>query len=250
MLDHNVDINRPDSSRTTGGKKLIGNGHDYSLGVLNNAAASGDVDTFDYLVSRGADPSRSRALHHASRCRNPTKTEAMIHHLIDKHGMGVDEIKDIENLRYVGMINHIQDVGTPLNCAVINHNMAALDTLLRRGADATGRSSAGPEGGYRPPANTAIALYRRVPFVNALEPLFRAGASPSSTLIQAVSADNLVAARICLENGADLAEIDEQEREMIEEEREFTNGGDETPNVEWITDRMRDLFREWKLAHQ
>jgi hypothetical protein len=58
--------------------------YDKTLGVLNNAATLGDIDLFDYLVSRGADPSKSIALHAAARCPDPVKTKAMILHLVDK----------------------------------------------------------------------------------------------------------------------------------------------------------------------
>ncbi|KAK6068257.1 hypothetical protein SCUP515_09752 [Seiridium cupressi] len=241
LLNQGVDINRPDSTRTTGGVSLLRGGYDHSLGVLNNAAARGDIETFDYLLSQGADPTRSRALHLASRCKDLAKTVAMIHHLIDKHGFGVDELKDQNEIRRLGhTYQQIRDTGTPLNCAVVNRNMAALQTLLERGAN--------PEGSGHPrqaPANTAILRWRRLPWDEALEPLFKAGANPSSALIQAVESDNIDGAKICLQYGADLAGVDETEKDRMEEN---ARGDGEIPDFDWMSAEMRALLQEWSFV--
>ncbi|KAK9419940.1 putative Zn(2)-C6 fungal-type domain-containing protein [Seiridium unicorne] len=244
LIDHGVDINCPDSSRTTRGVECYKGEFDHSLGVLNNAAARGDIAMFDYLISRGADLSRSRALHHASRCRDPTKTEAMILHLINNYGLDVDEVKD-EGLRNITFTyNRVLDTGTPLNCAVVHRNMAALTTLLKQGAN----PNSGPNGrqSYEAPANTAIMPNNRRPWVEALEPLFKAGADPSGTLIQAVESDDIEAAKICLKYGGELAEVFEVEGEKIEDD---TNSDNETPDIDFISDEMRMLFQEWKQSN-
>ncbi|KAK8119330.1 uncharacterized protein PG998_003956 [Apiospora kogelbergensis] len=236
LLDQGVDINQPDSKRTTGGVLVTGSGYDHSLGVLNNVAARGDIDTFDWLVSRGADPSLSRSLHHVPRIIDEDasvggKTEAMINHLLDNHGFEVDKVKD-EPLRKLGFdYQRIRDNGSPLNCSVVHKNMSALTALLKRGADANG----GPASDHAP-AHTAITL--RSPWLPALAPLFEAGADPTSALVQAVLSDNVDAARICLEHGADVDAVKEEEKLTREEQ-----GVDEDDeDFEFMSDEMRAVI--------
>ncbi|TLD11675.1 hypothetical protein E2P81_ATG10422 [Venturia nashicola] len=62
MLDHGVDINQTDFRRTEDGFRLTGP-NDTSLKVLNSVAARGDIELYDHLIARGADQSRSLALH-------------------------------------------------------------------------------------------------------------------------------------------------------------------------------------------
>ena len=65
LLDQGADINRTDSMRRDEGSVLAVGEADFSLHLLNNVAASGDIDLFDHLVSRGADTSLCTALHAA-----------------------------------------------------------------------------------------------------------------------------------------------------------------------------------------
>jgi hypothetical protein len=58
MLDHGVDINRTDYSRTASGFRLAGP-NDTSLKVLNGVAARGDIELYDHLIARRVAPSRS-----------------------------------------------------------------------------------------------------------------------------------------------------------------------------------------------
>jgi hypothetical protein len=129
MIEHGADINRTDYSRTDGGLGLAGT-VDTSLKVPNGVAARGDIELYDHLVARGADQSRSLALHCASRCKDAGKFTAMIDHLLDKYYMHIEF--DNEKLRnHFGMVG---DSGTPLRSAVYHQNLAAVHKLLARGA--------------------------------------------------------------------------------------------------------------------
>lgn len=112
--------------------------------MLNNAAASGDIETFDYLVSRGANPLRSLALHHATRCQDAEKTKAMISHLLDKHNLDINASGGTLSLQKFILFIHGDD-GAPLKCAVANQNMAAIEELLKNGADPNGADPNGEE---------------------------------------------------------------------------------------------------------
>lgn len=75
--------------------------------------ASGNVQLFDHLVCRGANPHLSIALHRASKCPNHIKSIAMIDDLLDEHRMDINA--NDEDLR--DSFDHSYDSGTPLNCA-------------------------------------------------------------------------------------------------------------------------------------
>lgn len=94
LFDHGADINQTDSSRLDRGFPLNGS-WDYSVHVLSRVAAKGDIAFFDHLVSRGADPSRSFALHCASKNTDTTGAVAMIRHLLDKYNLDIEAHKDI-----------------------------------------------------------------------------------------------------------------------------------------------------------
>lgn len=61
--------------------------------VLNAAAKLGDIYAFDYLVSRGAQPSRSLALHLPTEGPDDGKSVKMIIHLIEKHQFDVNDAR-------------------------------------------------------------------------------------------------------------------------------------------------------------
>jgi hypothetical protein len=107
--------------------------YDRTLGVLNEAAALGDVDLFDWLVSRGADASKSIALHTVARCKDPAKTKAMISHLIGKYGFDPNADDNATGLRSLG--GFVDDGGHPLRFAVRYQNLTAVEALLQHGAD-------------------------------------------------------------------------------------------------------------------
>lgn len=153
-------------------------------------AASGDIELFDHIVSRGADPQRSMALHRASRCPDPEKTIAMVDHLLDKHHMDI-EANNKKLLRTVDSV----DFGTPLNLAVHHRNLAAVKHLLKRGAQP------------RDAADQSAGQLGAIPFLPALGPLLDAGADPDDALKLVIRTNNLEAARLCVEAGADLKAI-------------------------------------------
>jgi hypothetical protein len=188
LLDQGVDINLTDTERTDTGQRP-GQCHDYSIKVLNNVAANGDIELFDHLVARGADPQRSMALHCASKCHDSLKATAMIDHLLDVHHMDIEA--DNEKLR--DFFHAAGDSGTPLNCAVYYHNLPALRRLLERGA--------APD----------KALYATIdpviddPWPPGLAPLLDAGADADDALERAVNFLRFEAAEICVEKGANVS---------------------------------------------
>ena len=163
--------------------------------VLSNVAARGDIELFDHLVRRGANPHRSLALHSVSRCKDPQKAKAMVDHLLDKHGMNIEtHNKTLRELMFM------RDSGTPIHCAVHYRNLATLEQLLARGAD--------PESGVR----YAIGNVLFTSYLPALAPLLEAGADVTDALDLAVGSKNVEAAKICLAHGADLSRVMEEQR--------------------------------------
>lgn len=155
--------------------------------LLDKVAAKGDIEYFDYLVSRGADPHRSLALHCASECRDPQKTSAVIDHLLDVHKMDIEA----DNEGFRDFILAACDRGTPLNSAVYHHNIPAMRKLLQRGAN--------PEKAV----NQVVSGYSIRPWMWALGVLLDAGADPNHAFEDAVECFRLEAARVCLKKGAD-----------------------------------------------
>ena len=135
------------------------------------------------------------SLHRASKCQDARKSIAMIDHLLEKHHMDIEANND--DMR--DKIDHSDDSGTPINCAVYYRNLAAVNHLLKRGAKP---SDAAYQSAGRRWGATAYE-----PFLPALGPLLDAGANPDRTLRIAVYIDNIEAARICLKAGADPREI-------------------------------------------
>lgn len=166
---------------------------DYSLKVLNNIAANGDIKLFDHIVSRGADPLRSLALHRASKCKEAEKSIAMIDHLLDNHHMNLEA--DTEELRL--SIHFPLDAGTPLACAVYYENLAAVKHLLKRGAKPNSTALDNAIGWVCAPAG----------FLPAIDPLLAAGGSVEIALEQAVDMKNLEAVKVCVARGADAASM-------------------------------------------
>jgi ankyrin repeat protein len=110
---------------------------DRTCEVLNVAAHHGDTDLFDHLVARGADPSRSNALHYAASCKDAVKATAMITHLIETYHLdpnasdscgGLNELANLPG----GFGDPYRD---PLNHAVSKGNLPAVEALLNFGAD-------------------------------------------------------------------------------------------------------------------
>lgn len=137
LLDQGADINR---SRPTLRTPLSPVGHvDHTVGALNEAARLGDPELFDYLVSRGADPTRSLALHYA--CGSPEDaTRAMLDHLLtrygDAFGRDVSASDEKPGLRDYGPQHRPRPrcSGTPWRYALCHNNLVALQYLSARGA--------------------------------------------------------------------------------------------------------------------
>jgi hypothetical protein len=182
---------------------------DYSLKVLNKIAASGDIELFDHIVSRGADPQRSIALHRASKCRDPEKSVAMIDHLLDKHHMDIES----KGEDFHTLIDSI-DAGTPLNRAVHYRNLAAVKHLLKRGAQP------------RDAADQAAGQWGIKPFLPALGPLLDAGADPDDALEIVIRTNDIEAARMCVEAGADPRAIVSKRRAWNDEMEAFLRSFD------------------------
>ena len=189
MLDHGADISRTDTGRLYNGFNLAIGSSDNSLHLLNIVAANGDIDLFDHLVSRGADPSRSLALHAASKCQDHEKSMVIVCHLLDKHNMDIN----VDDETFRDTFNGVFDEGSPMCSAVINHNLAVLRKLLHRGASFSGPRSW--------PVSHAVEAEDG--FLPALEPLLRGGADPTRALKTSVREMNLEAAKTCLKFGAD-----------------------------------------------
>jgi hypothetical protein len=193
ILDQGADINDSDHRRTDTGFRLAGK--DFSVKVLSKVAAAGDIELFDHLVSRGADPHRSYSLHSVSRCEDPEKSKAMIDHLLDVHHMNIEASDyDLRDIMFYPA------GGTPLHSAVHSNNLATLKHLLIRGANpATAMEHA-----------IGNSIYNgNLP---ALALLLGAGYSPDHALYDAVSVKNIDAAEMCLAYGADPTQVIEMSR--------------------------------------
>ena len=142
---------------------------------------------FNDLVSRGADPRLSIALHRASKCQDAATCIAMIDNLLDQHNMDIEGDNEVFRNR----IDYSADSGTPLNCALCYKNIAAINHLLKRGAN--------PESAV---SHSVGTNYWRTGFLPALGPLLDAGADPDAALELAATRDDIEAAAICLSRGA------------------------------------------------
>ena len=162
--------------------------------MLNNAAASGDVELFNHLVARGADPHKSMALHYVSKIKDPEKAVAMLSNLLDKHNMNIHA--DTDDLR--DFFHDAQDSGTPLCTAVWRKNLTVVEELLRRGAHPDAGGATGDSA-----VSKAVGGLMFEGFLPALQPLLDAGADPTRALVSAASTGKLDIAKDCLQYGAD-----------------------------------------------
>jgi ankyrin repeat protein len=165
---------------------MMGGGKDYSLEVLNRAAAQGNVELFRHLVHRGADPSRSLAPHRASEYKNAIELEAMIDCLLDRYNFDMEA--DNRDFLKTGPRPHL---GTPLHVAIYNKNIDDVRHLLKKGAD--------PESGVRIATGSNIII--REGWLPALDALLDAGANVDHAFNQAVKFAKVEAANLCLNRG-------------------------------------------------
>lgn len=213
LLDQGVDVNSYSPYRSI--KK---GDRDDTVGVLNEAAALGDTALFDYLVSRGADPKRSIALHEATRCKDPVKTAAIIDHLVEKYNFDVDADDSCGGLRdFFG-----DQPQLPLDEATSRHNATAVRALLKHGAKSKDRSLC-----------TAV-LYEAIPEMRIL---LDVGADATRACFFAARINKLTAARVCLEYGADVDAVEAKDREWAA-----------NPGIGYyrMESEMHELLDEWK----
>ena len=191
--------------------------------VLNVAAHHGDIDLFDHLVARGADPSRSNALHYAASCKNAVKATAMITHLIETHHLdpnasdscgGLNELLDLPG----GLGDPYRN---PLDYAVSGGNLPAVEALLKFGADPSNFIDEAIEEKQAP----------------AVKILLEAGADCSKSFPRAVTTDFLEGAELCLQYGADPADGERYGKELADDPHCMYKG---------MTPEMRKLLDEWK----
>jgi hypothetical protein len=184
---------------------------DDTLEILNEAATLGDIELFDHLVERGAGPSRSIALHRATLCKYPALTTRMITHLVGKYQFDVNADDLCGGLRWFqesGVTN--PDSGSPLACAVRCQNAAAVEALLKYGADVD--NIWGFPRGRAPELlnNSKGSVIRQAVIVGSipvLKLLLQAGADPSAAYAEAArlnrrKVDRREALQLCLDYGA------------------------------------------------
>jgi hypothetical protein len=212
LLDQGLDINGPGNDTLKGVDKLY---RDNTVSVLNEAAAYGDIELFDYLVARGAKPSRSNALHNASGSKNSV---VMITHLIDTYHLDVNAGDECGGLNELVKWNTTP--GSPLNYAIQASNTSAAEVLLKYSAKI----------GH---ACEFAIKYQNPP---AVKLLLDAGADPSEGLGNAITSDYFEGAQLCLEHGGDIA-IGEARDKMV-----AGLGGRYTG----MSSEMRKLLDEWK----
>lgn len=205
LLDHGADINRTDSRRLDTGFILAKGESDDSLHLLNKVAADGDINLFNHLVGRGAKASHSLALHAACRCETSDRSVAMINHLLDVHHMSINSNDSDMRTTFSGA----HDIGSPLCSAIKHKNLAAVEELLRRGAE--------PSFLHQGPVSYAV---RTGGFLPALKPLLLAGLDATRALKTAVRVSNVDAVELCLTFGANpeswLSEAMEQEQSRLQ----------------------------------
>ncbi|KAK6432575.1 hypothetical protein LTR95_011253 [Oleoguttula sp. CCFEE 5521] len=243
LLDRGVDINRTDHKRDEQGIMLYGPVN-HSVKVLDNIAAAGDVRLFDHMVSRGADPSRSLALHAATRCQDAGLTITMIDYLIDQHHMSLEG--NSESLR--DYMHSEPGAGTPIHSAIANGNLAALQHLVKRGADMSRPA-------FRSITNLAIGeMGPQEGFLPALGPLLDAGADMDTAVWYPSIRNNVEAHKICHDRGGDLEEALQQvdaldarrragELQSDEEQFEIDENDDEAVQRRAETGRYLRSFR-------
>lgn len=182
---------------------------DHSVRVLNRASRLGYIKMFDHLVSRGADPTRSIALHEACFCKSASRAVAMITHLVQNHNFDVNGTSEPEGVRKVCWNPAIFE-GAPLGWAVYRENLlgsgddTVVEALLALGAE----------------PGDATELAAICGTMTALETLIKAGGSATDALACAVINNKVDAARLCLRYGADRNEVEGTER-MSEEMKEL-----------------------------
>ncbi|TVY32861.1 putative ankyrin repeat protein [Lachnellula subtilissima] len=218
LLDHGLDINGPTNDTVQGTDRSY---RDNTVEVLNAAAAQGDIDLFDHLVSRGARPHHSNALHNAARSKNAV---AMITHLIETYHLDVNASDACNGLNELDLVGF---KGTPkyaLNYALTACNTPAAEVLLKYGAR----------------IGQALSYAISSQKTSAVKLILDAGADPSDGLCNAIVSDYLEAAQLCLEHGGDIAAGEARDKFVAGFGGSYTG----------MSNEMRKLLDEWKNKQQ
>jgi len=217
LLDQGLDINRGGNASRQGARGRVY--RDNTVAVLNETAKYGDIELFDYLVARGASPSKSNALHYAALCKDQAKVVAMITHLVDTYHLDVDGNEECGGLNELikgdSLLYPLDYAVSPLG------TIPAAEILLRKGAK-IGDAWA-----------TAIK-YKQAP---ALKLLLDAGADASKALVYTLDQDDLEGAKICIKYGGDIARAELRDKERTDDTTFIYNG---------MSDEMRKLLDEYK----
>ncbi|SMR52549.1 unnamed protein product [Zymoseptoria tritici ST99CH_3D1] len=234
LLDRGVDINATETRIVDNGIPLAPSERDYSNKLLNQVAAAGNVQLFNHLVARGAEVSRSLALHYAA-------SPAMISCLLDQHNMDIHA--DSDDLR--DFYHDAKDSGTPLCSAIFHQNLPVVEELLNRGADPERCGKTG-----HPPLAKAVGDdfgFNRG-LLPALRLLLDAGADKDYALTCSVLHGKVEAAQICLDAGADpvsaLKTAHERKASIIEE-MDFVNTSETEKDRERRNEAMIQLLKSW-----
>jgi ankyrin repeat protein len=213
---------------------------DFSHHLLDRVAALGNVEFFDLLVARGADPLRSSALHRVSVCHGEQKSLSMLSSLIDRHKL------DISANMYEGyndLFDYGPENGTPLCSAVYNRNLPVAAELLRRGAKNQDLTR---------PVQIAIGGYCGIEYQEPALILLmeEGGVDAQKVLSEAVGLNQISAARLCLERGADSSHT--LREQILEDELSLAqelNPPSAVGSIKYhrkMSDEMRALLEQWK----
>jgi hypothetical protein len=174
---------------------------DKTVAVLNQAAAAGRIDIFDYLVSRGADPWRCLALHYAAlyQSDNSIMVYAVIDHFIDKYQFDVNGDGTCGGLVTLHDLTDTHECDPPLVAAVYHQNIPVIKALLRRGAS----------------AGLALGTAMDRENMEALRLLLEAGADATEGCVIAACRSYVAATKICLEYGADPEPAFQRDAELV-----------------------------------
>ena len=195
LIDQGVDINQAEE---TFNASLPKGERDQTVAVLQHAARMGDTQLFDYLVSRGADPTKSLALDSACWIGDPV----MIAHLIKKYNFDVNGDDTCGGLR--SYRNRAEHGVFPLEKAVYYERLGAIEILMENGADKDKALGVAVGNGSQPADRP-----------EPLKMLLDAGADPDKAAEKAVWCNNVKALETCFEYGADPAAAKEYQSSTL-----------------------------------
>lgn len=194
FLDHGVDVNTTGEfvTRDNDVLRYVGYAHlpKGCTVFLNHAALIGDLEMFDHLVSRGADPARSNALHFAAQheTQDLATMTSLMRHLIEKHGFDIDARDHTGGIpvERTYPVNSSYQPAEPVRWAAYHDNPISLQALINLGA------------------NPAPAVYDAVTknHIECLHILLKTGVDASEALALAAKRNHIEAAQLTLEYGA------------------------------------------------